>query len=233
MASVNQTMPEQAREVRISAKNVLGGTITESFASGAAIVLALLGLGGIRPHLMLPVAVIVMGAAFLFEGIAISMRFSKLLSETSQDRLEKAEFGVGLTSEYLGGITGVILGILSLLGIAPMILVPAAAIVFGLAFILSSGVTYRLDSLEIEGSEESTRVKKIAHEAVKTSAVLEYVLGVGAMVLGIIAIAGVYASTAGFVTMISLVSLLVVGLAGLVTGAAVTSRMISIFQKSS
>jgi hypothetical protein len=233
MTSANQTMSEEIREVRVSARNVLGGTITESFASGAAIVLALIGLGGIQPSIMLPVAVIIMGSAFLFEGIALSMRFSKLLSETSRDRLDKAEFGVGLTSEYLGGITGVVLGILSLLGVASMILPAAAAIVFGLTFMLSSGVTYRLDALEIEGAEEGTRFKKIAHEAVKVSAVLEYVLGIGAVVLGIIALAGVYASTAGFVMMISLVSLLAVGVAGLVTGAAVTSRMVSIFQKTS
>jgi hypothetical protein len=217
----------------MSAKDVLGGTVVESFASGAAIVLTLLGLGGIRPALMLPIAVIVMGAAFLSEGIALSMRFSKLLSETSKDRLERAEFGMGLTSEYLGGIIGVVLGVLSLLGVATMILVAVSAIVFGLAFILSSGVTYRLDALEIEGTEESSRFKKIAHEAVKASAVLEYALGAGATVLGIIALAGIHMATVGFVTVISLVSLLVVGLAGLVTGAAVTSRMISIFQKSS
>jgi hypothetical protein len=233
MATTNQTMPEQVRELRVSAKNVLGGTITESFASGAAIVLTLLGLGGIKPDLMLSIAVIIIGVAFLFEGIAISMRFSKLLSETSKDRLEKAEFGIGLTSEYLGGIVGIILGILSLLGIDPMILVPAAAIVFGLAFILSSGVTYRLDALEIEGTESSTRFKKIAHEAVKVSALLEYVLGSGAIVLGIIGLAGLHMATAGFVTVISLVSLLILGIAGLVTGTAVTSRMISLIQKSS
>ena len=137
MATTNQTMPEHVREIRASAKNVLGGTITESFASGAAIVLTLLGLGGIKPDLMLSIAVIVIGLAFLFEGIAISMRFTKLLSETSRDRLEKAEFGIGLTSEYLGGIVGIVLGILSLLGIAPMILAPAAAIVFGLEMMAS------------------------------------------------------------------------------------------------
>jgi hypothetical protein len=172
MTSVNQTMPEEVQEVKASARNVLGGTITESFASGAAIVLALVGLGGIHSIIMLSVAVIIMGAAFLFEGIALSMRFSKLLVETSKDRLDKAEFGVGLTSEYLGGITGVVLGILSLLGVASIILPAAAAIVFGLTFMLSSGVTYRLDSLEIEGTAESTRFKKVAHEAVKVSAVL-------------------------------------------------------------
>ncbi|MDA8432369.1 MAG: hypothetical protein M0Z60_05320 [Nitrospiraceae bacterium] len=104
---------------------------------------------------------------------------------------------------------------------------------FGLTFMLSSGVTYRLDALEIEGTEEGTQFKKIAHEAVKVSAVLEYVLGVGAVVLGVIALAGIYASTAAFVVMISLASMLVVGIAGLVTGAAVTSRMISIFRKTS
>jgi hypothetical protein len=72
----------------------------------AVIVLTLLGLSGIMPALMLALATIVMAAAFLLEGEVISMRFSKLLAETSSDRLDEAEFGLGLTSEVVGGIAG-------------------------------------------------------------------------------------------------------------------------------
>jgi hypothetical protein len=100
---MNSTLTTQPLdEVRKSEKTVLGGSLAEGIASGAAVVLALIGLAGIMPETMLPVAVIVMGAAFLLEGGAISMRFSKLLTETSTSRFDEAELGVGVTSEFLG-----------------------------------------------------------------------------------------------------------------------------------
>ncbi len=220
MNSSTQTLHEGQE----SAKTVMVGSVPESLASGSALVLALIGLSGIAPLGMLTVAVLVMGAAFLFEGTAISLRFSNLLAETSKDRLDRAEFGLGITAEFLGGITGVVLGILSVFQISPMILIPLAVIVYGLTLILSSGVTHRLNALEIEGIEESTRFKKISYEATTATALLEFALGMGAVVLGIIALVGLYSG-------IGLVGMLVVSAAGLLTGAAVTSRMISLFRK--
>ncbi len=202
----------------------MAGSIPEGLASGSALVLALIGLSGIAPAGMLAVAVLVMGAAFLFEGAAVSLRFSNLLAETSKDRLDRAEFGLGITAEILGGITGVVLGILSVFQIAPMTLIPSAVIVYGFTLILSSGVTHRLNAVEIEGMEESTRFKKIATESTTASALLEFVLGMAAVVLGICALVGLYAG-------LSLVGMLVIGAAGLLTGAAVTSRMVSLFRK--
>ncbi len=220
MNSSTQTL----REGQESAKTVMVGSIPEGIASGGAFVLALIGLSGIAPSGMLTVAVLVMGAAFLFEGAAVSLRFSNLLAETSKDRLDRAEFGLGITAEFLGGITGIVLGILSVFQIASMILIPSAVIVYGITLLLSSGVTHRLNALEIEGVEESTRFKKIASEATSATAWLEFVLGIAAVILGISALVGFHAA-------FSLVGMLVVGAAGLVTGAAVTSRMISLFRK--
>jgi hypothetical protein len=210
-----------------SAKTVLSGSLAEGVAGGAVVVLTLLGLSGIMPALMLALATIVMAAAFLLQGEAVSLRFSKLLAETSKNRLEEAEFGMGLTSEVVGGIAGLVLGILALLGLYPMYLVPVAIIVYGGALMFSSGMTVRLNALELEGIEETPRFKRITHEAVKTAAGVEFLLGLSAVVLGIIALAGTNAA------ILSLVALLVVGVSGFFTGAAVTTRMFNVFQRHS
>ena len=224
LTQTGQTVPEKVMEEQKTAKAVLGGSLAEGIVGGATIVLALIGLSGYSPQLMLSIATIALGAAFLFEGGAISMRFSKLLEETSRDRLDEAELGIGLTSEFLGGIAGVVLGILALLGLHPMILIPVAVIVFGSTLMFSTGVTVRLDALELEGAE-ATRLRRIAHEAVKAAAGAEFLLGLSAAVLGIIALAGVFPST------VSLVAVLIVGLTGFFTGAAITARMTSLFRR--
>jgi len=210
-------------EGRKSAKLVMGGSLAEGIVGGATIVLALIGLSGIMPEWMLPIATIAMGAAFVIEGGAISVRFSRLLAETSKDRIDEAELAVGVTSEFLGGAAGIVLGILSLLRLYPMILVPVAVLAYGSVLMLSSGMTVRLNALEVEGSAESARFKKIAHEAMTAAAGVEFLLGLSTVILGIIALTGTFAST------LSLVALLIVGVSGFVTGAAVTARMVSLF----
>jgi hypothetical protein len=224
--TMNSTLTTQPLdEVRKSEKTVFGGSLAEGIASGAAIVLTLVALSGIAPEMLLSVAVIVMGAAFLLEGGAISIRFSKLLAETSTSRFDEAELGVGVTSEFLGGVAGIILGILSLLRIAPMVLVPAAVIVYASTLMMSSGMTMRLNALELEGAGETTRFRKIAHEAMTAAAGVEFLLGLAAAILGIIAVVGVYG------TVLSLVALLAIGVSGFVTGTAVTARMVSLMRR--
>ena len=224
MKGSTQTILGQSGAEKTSVDTVYRGSIAEGFASGVAFVLTLLGLSGIMSELMLPLAVIAVGVAFLLEGLAISARFSTLLAATSSDRMERTEFGVGVTAEFLGGISGAVLGILALVKIAPVILMPAALIVYGITLMLSSGATHRLNAIEVEGSEETTRFKKIAHEAMSVSTALELVLGLGAVVLGILAVLGTYGAA------LSLAGMLVVSVAGLLTGAAVTSRMMGLFR---
>lgn len=206
-------------------RTVLGGSIAEGFFSGVALVLAIIGLSGIYSLYMLPIATIALGVAFLIEGVAIGSRFTRLLTETSRDRLERAEFSAGLTSEFLGGAAGVTLGILSLLGVYPTVLIPIALIVFGMTLLLSSGLTARLNALETESSEESRRFKRIAHEAMTASAGTELMLGVGGVALGIIALSGILATALG------LVGMLVISVSAFVTGAAGTARMLSVSRR--
>ncbi len=78
--------------------------------------------------------------------------------------------------------------------------------------------------MQLERSVESTRFKKIAHEAMISATFLEFALGRRVVVLGITALVGTS------VGVISLISMLVVSFSGLLTGAAVTTRMISLLR---
>lgn len=222
----NATLQKTAglTEERKSIRSVLGGSLAEGVAGGAVIVLSLIGLSHMMPNLMLYIGVIAMGAAFLIEGGAISMRFSKLLTETRSERLHEAELGIGVTAEFLGGVVGLVLGILALLELAPMILAPVAVLVFGAALILGSGVIARLNAFELEGSKETTLFKKVAHEAVSAAAGVQLLIGLSTVILGIVALTGAYT------LVLSLVGLLIVGVSGFLDAAALTARMLSLYR---
>ena len=130
-----------------------------------------------------------------------------------------------MTSEFLGGAAGVVLGVLSLLGVYTMVLIPVALIVFGVTLLLNSGLTARLNALESEASDESRRFKKIAHEAMTASAGSELMLGIGGVALGIIAISGILVAT------LSLVGMLIISVSAFATGAAATTRMLSVSRR--
>ncbi len=203
----------------------MAGTIAEGIAGGGAVVLSIVGLSHILPELMLYIATLAMGAALLLEGGAVSMRFSKLLKEAHSARiLQETEFGVGVSAEFLGGVAGIVFGILSLAGIAPMTLIPIAALVFGATLILGSGATVRLNALDIEGSAVPDRVKRITHEAVTAAAGVQLLLGLAGVVLGILALIGTVPQV------LCLAALLVVGISGFLDAAAITARMASLYR---
>lgn len=215
----------EIRDERKLTKTVLGESIAESILGGLTIVLALVGLSGIWPLYMLPIAIIAMGAGFFLEGTAITMRFSRLISESTQERAGEHQFGLAISSEFIGGIAVVVLGILSLIGVAPMVLAPVAVIIFGSILMLSSGFKVRFNALEFEHAEYPDRFKRIAEEAMIATAGVEFVLGLSVAILGIIAITGISVLT------LSLVGLLLVGITGFVTGAALSARMAALVRK--
>jgi hypothetical protein len=139
------------REEQKSIEVVTGGSIIEAVDGLAVVVLAILGLAGVVPLYMAFIATIVLGVALLFEGWALASRYSKLLSEIGGSFLTATELGGGITAEFLAGAAGVALGILSILGVVPMVLLPAVIIVYGAALLLSSGATARLNSLAVAG----------------------------------------------------------------------------------
>lgn len=204
-------------------KIVSGGSITEALAGAIALVLAILGLAGTMSGLMASVATIALGVALLAQGGAAASRWTRLVQEARSRFDERVELSGGLGAEILGGAAGVILGVLALLNMAPLILLPIALLVFGGSLLLGSGVTVELGSLEGPGAYD--RAAQYAREASMGASGAQVLAGVGAIVLGILALLGTRPLT------LTLVGLLAMGAAVLFSGSAVSSRMLTMLRR--
>lgn len=204
----------------------LGGGLSAGFATEAlcgivAAVLTILGLIQVVPNFMLSIAGIAMGVALFSEGATIAGQYSRLLSATSEGKLNAVELGGGINVEILAGIAGIVLGILSLLGLVPMILMPIAVIGFGISLILSSGTLVRLNALKISGAHETAQ--KIAQEVISASVSSQILVGLGAIVSGILSLVGIDPRV------ITLVALLALGILILLNSIELSSKIHTIF----
>ncbi len=222
---MNGTTQQTYFEDKTSAQIIRGGFAAEGVAGLIGVVLAILGLLNILPQMLLPIAAIVLGAAFLLNGGAVASRFSKLLNETAKGRFETTEWSVGLTTEFIGGVAAIILGILTLLHIDPVVLMPVAAIVFGVTLLSSSGITARLNDLQLPKSQEYEAFREVARESVKVATGIEILLGLTAAVLGIIAVTGI-----GWMPL-TFVALLCVGVSNATSGGAIIAKMMGVMRK--
>jgi hypothetical protein len=214
--------PEPEREKSI--KVVAGGSLTEALCGAATVVLAIIGLAGTLPGYMASIATIAFGVALLAQGGAIAARWSRLLRETQPHEWDtRTELGGGMGAEFLAGGAGVVLGILGLLGLYTATLIPIAVIVFGGALLLGSGATADLGSLYVPTTHE--RFANVARQMTLAASGAQMLVGVGAIVLGIIALVGVDP------VVVTLVALLVVGASVLLSGAAVSSRMAAVMRR--
>ncbi len=201
------------------AQPIVVGSIGEGLVGGGAMALAIIGLAGVYPMLLLSIAVIVAGAAFLIQGTTVVSRYSRLLTEAGSQQ-SSAVVGGGMNAEFLGGIAGVALGILALLGVAPLALTSIAVIVFGATLIASGGTTSRMLTLF---NSENERVNRILQEAANSSISFDIIAGVGAIALGILALIGIVPLA------LSLVGVLAIGAVIFLSGSAIGSRMAGTF----
>ena len=147
-----------------SLKAITGGSMAEAVGGVAAIVLAILALVGIIPRELVPIATIVIGAAFFCEGGTMAAAYRRTLS--------RGTAGGGITVEFLAGLAGIVLGILALFLNLTTSLLGAALIVLGAAMLLS------------------IRLPGVTSEAASTPDGSQVLIGLAAVVLGILALAG-------------------------------------------
>jgi len=211
------------------------GALSEATAGLATVILAIIGLANIVPGIMLAIAIIVVGVAFLFQSAELAAENGALAGNGAAGGA-----GPGITLDFLVGGTGIVLGILALVGLAPMSLIPAALIVFGGALLLggvSSVVPTRMESSAAVG-EQSTVAGATAVEIeqsraieMKRSAMLaavsqakagaagaQILIGLAVIVLGILAY--ILHPAEG---VLAFVALIAVGASLLLTGAADSS----------
>jgi hypothetical protein len=216
--NVTQTIDEKSFEEKRSVRAILGDFLGEGLVGVITVILAIIGLSGFSPEVMTSIATIIIGVAFLLEAGAVSMRFPAFLAEKRKEVLEES-LSVGDAAEFIGGIAGILLGVLSLVGLSPIVLVSIGVIVYGFTLVFSSGAAMRFNLLLADETTQREH-RNIAREAVSTAAHFEFLFGLSVAVLGIIALAGSMIAVT-----LNLAALLILGVSGFLTAAVVTAKM--------
>jgi hypothetical protein len=198
-----------------------GGSTAEALCGLGAVVLAILGLIGLLPFALAAIGTIVIGAGLWIQGAAIAARFNELRrSAYAGGPTYLQGTRGGLTIEMLGGIACIALGILALLGIGTGLLLAIAAIVFGGTLLLGANVTSRLGELEAWQAGVDVHAREVEREAARGAAGSQVLVGLGAVVLGILALVGIGPGLA-----LILIAILAVGGSMLLSGATIGTRM--------
>jgi hypothetical protein len=215
------------RERQVSMEVVSSGSMIEATGGFAAIILSILCMANVAPLYLMPTAALVIGVALLFEGGAIASRYWQLPEEITTGRWAAMELAGGMITEFFAGLTGVILGILALAGNYPLTMSSVAVLIFGLALLASSGLTYRLNHLEYKVEKEEVRRETfLRFRSVNLGAVgVQIIFGAVAVLLGIIALFGVGSMA------LTRISLLILGIAVLISGTAVSNRILHLLHR--
>lgn len=188
-----------------------GGSLAETLFGLGAVVMAILGLAGAIPFYMLGICVLAVGAALLAKRGAIVARHERLLHEPeSGERFAIAELSGALSAESVAGVLGITLGILYLVGVVPHLFGPVALIGYGGGLLLGAPALWRFADVA---------ERRPLREAVTESFGGLALVGIGAVVLGIIALTSIDWMT------ICLVGMLGVGFALFLSGSALGARV--------
>jgi len=201
------------------------GGFVDALGGIATIVLAIIGLSGVKPEALVSISTVVFGAALLIQGGAMLSEFASIdaMPESS------AGSGGGLSSLFLVGVAGIVLGVLALLGVFPAMLTAAAIIAFGAALILSSSAVWHLltaQAVAVRFQTRSPTLRLVASEVAAGSSGLQAMAGLAVIVLGILSVAGVLSVT------LTLIALLAAGAALVMTGSTLSGTLIGFMRAS-
>ncbi|MEW6325719.1 MAG: hypothetical protein AB1515_10085 [Nitrospirota bacterium] len=200
-----------------AAQMLVGGSTMEGAAGTGAVILAILGLVGIVPLYMAPIAAICIGAALLFQWGMVAWRLSRIARQTGGTVMKRTGYGAGSTVEFMGGAAGIVLGVLALLGQVPMILVGASAVVFGGALLVGGSTINSLRALRTS-PWFAGRMAYVADQSIAAVAGTQLFAGVGAGALGILALMGIAP------VILNLTAMLVLGCAILFSGTTIGAK---------
>lgn len=196
------------------------GSVGEAVAGAAGLVLAILGLLGILPLTLDAIAGIALGVALLLGGAALAARYSRAIPPTALPRA-RHDISGALGLQAIAGIAAVVLGVLALLGVSSLELLAVTVIVLGAALLAVGGGMARLGRSARWLRGDPGRSGEV--DSASVAAGWEALIGVAAVVLGILALTG------RSPLMLTLIAMLSVGAALLVTGSLVASRLFSFF----
>jgi hypothetical protein len=194
------------------------GLMTEGAAGIAVIALAVIALAGISAGPLAAIATIVIGVGLIVQAFN---------SAAENLRISGAGAGGDLSGEVmvdcLCGVTGIVLGVLALVGVNIAHLLPAALIVFGGALVLGGAISMRPRTVPMVAAGSEPRMIPVAGSAATGG--MEVLIGIAAIVLGILSLilTGAWA--------LVLVGLLAVGAALLLVSATFSGAMMQVFTR--
>lgn len=211
MQPETRTTPERRKVGKISG----GGFGFEALLGIGVAVLGILGLIGVLPAYMAAISAIAIGTAFLVESGVFAAASSKTRAIPGQQK--KGRIVLGGVTQALVGAAGIILGILALIGMAPAILLSIAAMVLGAGLLVSSLSVAETE--ELAPTSDRADVERATAASVDTSVGARTIVGVGAIVLGLLALIGLTPAT------LILVAMLALGTAAFLTGTSMSAKM--------
>jgi hypothetical protein len=178
---------------RVSAEAAAYGGLVDAVGGIATIILAIIALSGIRPDIMMPNTVIVFGAALLIQGGTMLSEYAQIVFPRGVDAAASPEQfgGSSISVMFLAGATGIVLGVLALVGIAADPVVSVALMIFGSALLLSSNAVRALYLLQASrAGTPPSGSEMLAGEMASGSAGVQILAGLSVIVLGILAVTG-------------------------------------------
>jgi hypothetical protein len=200
------------------------GLLTEGAAGIAAIVLAIIALAGISAGALASIITIVVAVGLMVQAFNAAAEVSRELN-TSGTAVALAGRGSELGGEVMidiaAGLTGVVLGVLGLVGVNAPHLIPAALIVFGGALLLSGATAMQgrvLTTTTVSGAP-----MQVSHQGSAAMSGLEILIGFAAVILGILSL--VFESS----WVLVLVGFIAVGAAMLMVSATFSGAVVRLF----
>jgi hypothetical protein len=170
----------------------------------ALIVLSILALAKLDPTLLNAIAVVLAGIALLIEDGSLSPKYAHALSHTPANGLQASTIRDAVSAGTLAGISGIVLGILAILGIAAATLTTVAIVVFGAAVVFDFPTRAYLSALKMMNRESSEQSAKLALAATSRANASAMLVGVALITLGVLALAGLATSILATVALLSL-----------------------------
>jgi hypothetical protein len=227
MATIHTGAEELAsarRDEILGRKVAAGGSFVEATVGAGAVIMAVLGLASLMPVTMACIATIAIGAALVLEGGSVATRLFVAIDRGGAE--VPGELMGGLGAESLAGLTAVALGFIALLHAEPFTLMDAGLVVIGAALLLGTAATWRVNYYPryAEAPQNDTETY-VMRQAVHAASGAHALVGASAVLLGILALLGYSTVT------LTLVALLVVGGAMVISGAALGGRFLAALRR--
>jgi hypothetical protein len=163
------------------------GLLSEGAAGIAAIVLAVIALAGISAPILAAIITIVIGVGLMVQAFNSAAEGSRAMSAGLAVNGPMTDIGGEVMVDCLTGITGIVLGVLALVGINAPHLIPVALIIFGGALLLGGAIAMRPKAASVAPAAPG-QVQVVSYQGSAAVGGMEIMVGIAAIVLGILSL---------------------------------------------